>query len=293
MEQQSNGCLTTKQLNDPSGLFKGYEWYSHSKSCSRENKASLLQKHVSLTWGERSPSLQLQIRITPQSILIPLGCAPTKHKPGSASCAWGAHLRTHSCSFSSWELPTPGLFWVCIWGGTRSMPSSTYNPFLLFYHHKEPCIVCPLEHGTNAHFTFPHHTFWVSTNPCRGSRTLIHAAHLTKSCQVMPDIRPHDLSHQCLLTWYIHLRLVHCLLLLIPSPLSYCPNMTAQRHTKAATQWNRFTTTEGSLPHLLWPATTTTRCDASARLNPPSLLPTHTQAPTHSLVWSRSPGARA
>lgn len=119
------------------------------------------------------------------------------------------------------------------------MLSSTYNPFLLFYHHKEPSIVCPLEHETNAHFTFPCHTFLGSTNPCRGSRTLTDTAHLTKSCQVMPDIRPHDLSHQCLLTWYIHLRLVHCLLLIIPNPLPYCLNMTTGRHTKAATQWNR------------------------------------------------------
>lgn len=170
------------------------------------------------------------------------------HQSRARHCfSWLRSTREHGPGYTA-APPTAGslqpqAYFGFVFKGEQDLVlSSTHNPFPAFCHHKEPDIVCPLEQGTNTHLTFPCHTFWMSTSPCRGSRTPIHSAHLTKSCWVKANIGPHELSHQChlqsLLTWHIHLCLVHCLLT-IPNPLPYCLNVTMERHTKAATQGNR------------------------------------------------------
>lgn len=245
--------------------------------------------------GERSPSLQLQSEITPQSTLIPLGCTPTKHKPGSASPGWGAQgsaaqdtqLLLQQLRASSLRL----ILGLYLRGSKIDAFQHTQPISVFLCHHKEPGIVCPLEHRTNAHLTFPCHMFWVSTSPWRGSRTPIHTAPLTKSCWVTPGIRPHESSHQCslqsLLTWDIHLCLVHCLLLMIPNPLPYCLKLTGGtprqqlKGTEIYQHW-RFPT---PLP------ISTSRCNAAAGLSLPSPIPTHAWATSHSSNWcSQEPG---
>lgn len=139
--------------------------------------------------GGKKSFFTITIRITPWSILIPLGCAPIKHKPGSASPGWGAQGSTAQDTqllLQQLGASSPRLILGLCLRGCKIDAFQHTQPISAFCHHKEPGIICPLEHRTNAHLTFPCYTFWASTSPCRGSRTPIHTAHLTKSCWLMP-----------------------------------------------------------------------------------------------------------